>query len=310
MIKTSLLGIVLLCASAQAQETGGFGVGPGAKPPEVVPVEPEPTPSAAPSPEPTPSPAPATTAPSTASADYQTTVRGKQRSPDFTQDRTFPGTRFWKLDHGEMQVESWWRLRKKRDQDAFHIFQFEFEVGLSPRVQLDIYENLIYENGELRQEGNQIEARIAFDPVYGRTPMNPVLYLEWHPVHLAADRAEVRLLGGGQVRPGLLGAVNLFYEQNITHGPEPTFIANPEFGFTAGASYALAGQKLRAGAEVKLAFEKETFDDDRWEKQFLVGPSVSTRLIGKRLKLFATMLFGVTDDAKQLDGFLILASGF
>jgi len=273
-MRTLALALLLCSATAHAQQTDGFSVGPGEPPP------------------------------------YQTTVRSTPRSPEFTQDRTFPGTRFWKLDAGRMQVETWWRLRKKRHQDAFHIFQLEFEVGLSPRVQLDIYENLIYENGELRQEGNQIEARIAFDPVYGRTPMNPVLYLEWHPLHLGPDRAEVRLLGGGAITPKLLGAVNLFYEQNITHGPTPEFIANPELGLTAGASYALLGQRLRAGAELKLAFEKEHFSDDRWEKQLLVGPSLSTRLYCERLKLFATMLFGLTDDAKQLDGFLILASAF
>ncbi|MCA9679188.1 MAG: hypothetical protein H6708_21615 [Kofleriaceae bacterium] len=236
-------------------------------------------------------------------------------SPEWTQDRTFPGTRFWKLDPGRYEVEQWWRTRVPRTGESYHILQTELEFGLTPRVQFDLYENLIVQDGKLDHEGNQIEARIAIDPVYGRTPMNPVVYLEWHPRHLDADRAEIRLLGGEEILPGkLIGAFNLFYEQNLTRSPDgmgaATFIPNPEAGFTAAASYAVAGQALRLGAEVKYAMEKEEFSDDRWEQQLLIGPNVSTRIAGERLKAYVTVLFGVTDDAKKVDSFVILASGF
>jgi hypothetical protein len=247
-----------------------------------------------------------------ASPDYRTDVSGP--SPEWTQDRTFPGTRFWKLDAGTMEVEAWWRIRSPRHADTFHIYQLEYEVGLTPRVQLDLYENLTTEGtGELHHEGNQIEARIAVDPVFGRTPLNPVVYLEWHPRHLQADRAEVRLLLGDEILgPKLVGAVNLFYEQNLTDGPDgaggQTFVPNPEAGFTAAASYGVLGQTLRVGAEVKLAFEKEEFDDAEWEKQLLVGPNLAVRLAGEHLKLCTTVLFGVTDDAKKVDAFVIVAS--
>jgi hypothetical protein len=227
----------------------------------------------------------------------------------------FPGTRFWKLDPGRYEVEQWWRLRKPRGGDAFHILQTEVELGLSPRLQLDIYENLIIKDGELNHEGNQIEARIAVDPVYGRTPLNPVVYVEWHPRHLDGDRAELRLLAGDEIIPGkLVGAVNLFYEQNLTESPDgmggATFIPNPELGFTAAASAAVAGQALRLGAEIKYAMEKEMWSDARWEQQFLIGPNISARIRGEQLKAYITVLFGVTDDAKQVDSFFILASGF
>jgi hypothetical protein len=249
--------------------------------------------------------------PPATSPDYRTDVHGP--SPEWTQDRTFPGTRFWKLDAGAQELEAWWRIRAPRHEDTYHIYQLEYEVGLSPRVQLDLYENLSTEGGELHHEGNQIEARIAVDPVYGRTPLNPVVYLEWHPRHLDGDRAEGRLLLGGELLgPELVGAVNLFYEQNLTDSPDPLggqhFVPNPEVGATAAASYAVVDQRLRLGAEVKLAFEKELFEDAEWEQQLLVGPSLSTRLVGTSLKLFATVLFGVTDDAKKVDAFVILAS--
>lgn len=230
-------------------------------------------------------------------------------SPAATQDRTFPGTRFWKLDKGRQEFEIWWRFRDPRGADnQYNIVQLEYEIGITDRIQLDIYENLTDKGGSWTREGTQIEARIAVDPVFGRTPLNPVVYLEWHPLHLGPTRAEGRLLLGELVGDKLLTAFNLFYEQNVTKDAENTFVPNPEGGFTAAASYAVKGQQLRVGAEVKFALEKELWADDRWEKQLLVGPNLSTRLAGEKLKLFTTVLFGITDDAKQIDGYLILAS--
>lgn len=235
-------------------------------------------------------------------------------SPEATQDRTFPGTRFWKLDKGRHEFEIWWQVRDPRSDPAYSIVQLEYEVGLTDRIQLDLYENFTDKGGEWTVEGTKIETRIAVDPVYGRTPLNPVVYLEIHPLHLGPVRAETRLLLGEQILDEkLLAAVNLFYEQNVTKESDgaggKVYVPNPEAGFTAAASYAVAGQKLRIGAEVKYAIEKELFDDARWEQQFLVGPNLSTRLAGNRLKLFSTVLFGVTDDAKKIDAFVILASG-
>ncbi|HVV86005.1 MAG TPA: hypothetical protein VHE35_23255 [Kofleriaceae bacterium] len=243
-------------------------------------------------------------------------------SSEASQDRTFPGTRFWKLDKGKKEIEVWfWRReleRKETDKkwgDGFSIVQFELEQGISKRVQMDVYENLTNESGDWSREGTQIEFRIAYDPVYNRTPLNPVLYLEWHPIHLGPARAEARLLLGQEVLSDkVLAAANLFYEQNVTKSPDEMggkiWIPNPEMGVTGGLSYAVSGQKLRIGAEMKLAFEKDLWSDDRFSKQLLVGPNISTRLAGEKLKMFITTLFGVTDDARRFDGFVVLASGF
>ena len=270
--------LLLLTVPAAAQETGGFSAGPGERP-----------------------------------SDYGAGVEGV--SPTWTQDRTFPGTRFWKLDAGSYEVETWWNLRKNRDEDPFHLLQAELEIGLTPRIQLDLYEVMLVEDGTFYHEGNKIEARIAVDPVFGSTPLNPVIYLEWHPRHLDSDRAEVRLLLGDEILgPKLVAAANLFYEQNVTMSADGmggrTYIPNPEAGITAAASYAVAAQRLRVGAEAKFALEKEEFDDASWEKQLLVGPNLSTRLAGEKLKLYATVLFGLTEDAKEIDSFLVLGSGF
>jgi hypothetical protein len=237
-------------------------------------------------------------------------------SPTWTQDRTFPGTRFWKLDKGTFEVEQWWRVRKPKGESPYHIFQTELEMGITDRIQIDLYENLSTERtGSLEHAGNQIEARIAIDPVYGRTPLNPVIYLEWQPRHLEGDRAEIRLLAGDEILGDkLVGAFNLFYEQNVNSGPDgmggEAFVPNPEAGITGALSYAILGQKLRAGGEIKAAIEKDLWEDDSYHPQFLFGPNVSARIYGEKLKLYSTCLFGVTKDSKQVDFFLILASGF
>jgi hypothetical protein len=292
----SVCAVIASGGVALAQQAGGYSAGPGllseAKPRNDTTAPQPPVVQA-----PTPTPA----------NEYETIVRP---SPEWSQDRMFPGTRFWKLDPGRYELEAWWRVRKPRSGDGYHLMQLELELGLTPRIQLDLYENLTTEGGKLRHEGNQIEARIAIDPVYGRTPLNPVVYLEWHPRHHDADRAEVRLLGGGEILgPSLVGAVNLFFEHNVTR-TATGFVANPEMGFTAAASYALLGQSLRAGGEVKLAFEKEEWSDSRWEKQLLAGPNVSARIASQSFKVYATVLFGITDDAKSVDSFLILAYDF
>lgn len=235
-------------------------------------------------------------------------------SPTYTQDRTFGATRFWKLDKGKMEAEVWWRIRDPRHDDAYNIVQLEFEVGITDRIQLDVYENLTDEGGRWTREGSQIEARIAVDPAYGRTPGNPVVYLEWHPLHLGPARAEGRLLlGDALYGEKLFGAANLFYEQNVTRSGDgmggELWIPNPEAGVTAAASYEVVDhQRLRLGAELKFALEKETFDDPTWEQQLLIGPNLATRVAGERLKLFATALIGVTDDAKRVDAYVIAAS--
>jgi hypothetical protein len=241
-------------------------------------------------------------------------------SPTWTQDRTFPGTRFWKLDKDRYEVEQWWLLRAPARSDnggkSFHVLQTEVEIGITDRVQLDIYENLSTERtGQLEHAGNQIEARIAIDPVYGHTPLNPVIYLEWQPRHLESDRAEIRLLGGDEILgDNLVGAANLFYEQNLTNSPAPmggsTFVPNPEMGATGAVSYAVLGQRLRAGAEGKIAFEKDLWSDPSWAFQLLIGPNVSTRLYGEKFKLYATCLFGLTDKSRKIDSLVILATGF
>src|SRR2546422_704185 len=60
---------------AWSQEAGGFSAGPSSSPEPV----------------------------------YETRVESYRVSPPASQDRLFAGTRFWRLDVGHYEVETWWR---------------------------------------------------------------------------------------------------------------------------------------------------------------------------------------------------------
>jgi hypothetical protein len=220
-------------------------------------------------------------------------------SPEFTQDRVLPGTRFWLLDPGHKEVQFWYRPEVSRAaHDTSHLMQLEVEVGLVPHVQLDVYENVIKEPGrDFQHEGNQIEARIAAAD-YGRIWANPVLYLEWHPRD-AEDKVEIRALLGGEAAPGVLVAVNPFWEQQV-QGEDVR-----EWGATAAVSAAVHGNALRVGLEAKAAFERAGGET---EQSYLVGPNLFAKALGDRLKLMLTVFMGLNDQANALEPILIVGS--
>jgi len=121
--RLALVATLALGSTALAQEAGGYSTGPGL-----------------------------------GSPDYQTTVNAPRvRSPPATQDRVFASTRLWKLDPGRYEVEVWWDEKLKRDEPNEALLKLEIEIGLTPHIQLDIYQNFIISNGQFDVEGNQIE---------------------------------------------------------------------------------------------------------------------------------------------------------
>jgi DNA-binding NarL/FixJ family response regulator len=283
-IAAALLAACLVPLPATAQRAGGYQ-------------------GLAPEPPPASQPAPA----------YETVV---QASPLWTQQREFLGTRFWKLDQGHSEAEVWWRPQFYREGPSDHLLQAEMEIGLTRRLQLDIYENLQYTAGPdgvrtFSHEGNQIELRIAIPERYGTMWGNPVIYLEWHPRHDAPDRAEARLLLGGELfTPRLMGALNLVFEANADRITGQGYQGEPELGVTGAASYEVIMRRLRLGAEAQLIFARAAFRNSSTETELLLGPNVAWLVLGDHLKIFATLFFGVTEEAPRFAPYVILASGF
>jgi len=256
--RLALVAAIALGAPALAQEAGGYSAGPGLGAP-----------------------------------DYQTTVNAPRlKSPTYTQDRLFGATRFWKLDPGRYEVEVWWDEKFKRDEPNESLLKLEIEIGLTPHIQLDIYQNFVISEGKLDVEGNQIELRYAFASRYNEIPWNPVLYLEWHPRKQAQDRAEVRLLMGGDLPLAGVWAANVFAEGNVDYfNASYAEGFDGEFGATASVSFPVAGDWLRLGAEVQGGVDQH--GSPRFYASGLLGPNVLLTYRPAGLKLTATALFGL-----------------
>ena len=257
--RLALVATLALGSTALAQEAGGYSAGPGLGAP-----------------------------------DYQTTVNAPRpvKSPVYTQDRVFGVSRFWKLDPGRYELEVWWDERFNRDAPNEALLKFEIEIGLTPHIQLDIYQNFIITNGQFDVEGNQIEVRYAFAANYNEISWNPVLYIEWHPRKQAQDRAELRLLVGGDLPAAGIWAANVFAEGNVNYF-NASFAEgfDGEFGVSASASYPVAGDWLRLGAEIQGGVDQH--GSPRFYASGLLGPNVLLTYRPARLKLTATAMFGL-----------------
>lgn len=265
-----ILLIALASRSALAQEAGGYSAGPSSSP------------------------------------DYQATVKAFKESPPTTQDRLFAGTRFWRIDPGHYEVQTWWRMRQPRDgKGSEHLFQAEIEIGLTPHIQLDIYENLQLNPGEhLRQEGNQIELRYSIARSYGEIWGNPTIYLEWHPRRDVPDRAEGRLLLGGEIVPHVVGAANFYYEQNVDTGTKEG--RDAELGVVTAASYGLLDDHLRLGGEVKVGLDQH--GGSKFQPLLEMGPNVLVRV--EHFKLTATFFIGLASDDPRFEPIVIVGYAF
>ncbi len=256
--RLALVVAIALGAPTLAQEAGGYSAGPGL-----------------------------------GSPDYQTTVNAPRlKSPTYTQGRLFGSTRFWKLDPGRYEVEVWWDEKFKRDEPNESLLKLEIEIGLTPHIQLDIYQNFVISEGQFDVEGNQIELRYAFASRYNDIPWNPVLYLEWHPRKQAQDRAEVRLLMGGDLPLAGVWAANVFAEGNVDYfNASYAEGFDGELGATASVSFPVAGDWLRLGAELQGGVDQH--GSPRFYASGLLGPNVLLTYRPAGLKLTATALFGV-----------------
>lgn len=255
---------------------------------------------------------------------YQSKVKAHPPSPEWTQDRFATSTRFWLLDPGTYEVQTWLRTRLPHVDPATgargpneYLWQHEIEIGIYPHVQIDLYENLINDDGshDLKQEGVQIEARIAVGSYYGQVPLNPVVYLEFHPRHDAPDRAEVRILLGGAPRRWLSLAANPYFEGNV----EPTngkYVADAEVGTTLAAAFRVTSW-LSLDAEAKIGGDMLGHADNKFRFVWFFGPGFLAKpLPGKLkryLKIMGTCLFampGTDSGAQELEPLVILGSNW
>jgi hypothetical protein len=273
-MKCASCAALLLAAAASAQEApeaGGYSAGPSKTAPE-----------------------------------YRTTVHA---SPEFTQDRVFAGSRFWLLDPGRYEVEMWIDDKLQPDGTNEGLWQLEVEIGLAPHLQLDLYENFNFGSAGFSRQGEQLELRVAFGSYYNSIPTNPVLYLEFAPKHAAQDRAEIRLLLGGDVGTHILWAANLFAECNVDDfNASYAEGVDAEGGLTAAGSFAVVPEWLRVGLEGRGGFDMH--GSPTLYPSLMFGPNILFTARPAHFKLTATALFGLIPQDPRVRLFLIAGVGF
>jgi hypothetical protein len=236
-------------------------------------------------------------------------VRGEPRSPEWTQARPFGTTRVWLLDPGAMDFEAWYTLTSAENGvsgQTKHLWQVEYMIAPVRGVQLDVYFNYQYDDEQgAHIQGAQIEGRFApwrYGTVFG----NPALYLEWHPQNRDANRAEVRLLLGGQIfTPRPRGAINPFVEQNVdAPAAGAPFLADREMGVAAAAGYGVVENALMLGGEIKAAADQE--GTGTYRSNVRLGPSLWTQLGDGHFHVTAMALAGVTATSNGIESTMIV----
>ncbi|MGZ5957700.1 MAG: hypothetical protein ACXWK5_02590 [Myxococcaceae bacterium] len=190
-------------------------------------------------------------------------------------------------------MEVWWDEKFYRNgEPSFSLLKLEIEIGLTRHIQLDLYQDFSLSQGQFNIDGNQFEIRYAFAAEYNEISWNPVLYIEWYPRKGQQDRAEVRLLVGGDLGPTGLWAANLYAEGNVDYFKASYAEGfDGEFGATASASWPVIKDVMRLGAELKGGVDQH--GTPTFYASAFVGPNVLLTYRPAGLKLTATALFGL-----------------
>ena len=106
---------------------------------------------------------PETTTTAFASVLSEATPIGVTGRPEWTSARRFTSTRVYiQKEPWEVGVESWWRIKNKRDGTISHRLLEEIEVGLPYRMQLDLYTQLEGDqDGDFHYQSFDVELRWA-----------------------------------------------------------------------------------------------------------------------------------------------------
>ena len=225
---------------------------------------------------------------------------GRNGQPSWTTHRRFATTRAYVSAPWQVEFESWWEGKFRKDGTERHRFLEEVSIGLPHRFQFDFYWRIQDETGEeTRTSDFQVEGRWALAP-WDRIPLNPTVYLEYK--FLEGDEPEVweaKLLLADDIGCRWQWAANLFYEAQ-TSGDEEI-----EMGFSTALSYSLFDPCLSIGVEAKYERTTAKGSRDDPEIEFLLGPSIQWRPF-RGVHLDLVPLFGLTDDSPDAQVWIVL----
>jgi hypothetical protein len=229
---------------------------------------------------------------------------GPYGQPQWTAIRRFPTTRVYVRPPGTFEFEYWRRLDFPRSGPTKTITQYEFEIGLPGRFQVDMYlnSNQTGNGGEGGMNGESLEVRWAFadwDKIWG----NPTLYLELTSQDQAPDSVEGKLLLGGEMSAGWHWGANLVFEH------ETSGEMTNEHEITMGVSHVLHDEKFSLGGELKTSLTNTQADRNEFEKELLVGPSMQYRP-ARNIHIDVSALAGIGPDSPACEAFFVMGYEF
>lgn len=196
---------------------------------------------------------------------------GPNEQPRWTTQRRFPNTRIYVVPGGTATFEFWLATKHPLNDlgESRYRTDYELELGLGHRLQLDLYlETEQKGTGAFELKREKLELRYAFAK-WGAIPGNPTLYLEANREFDGPVKGEVKLLLGGEVKPGLHWGANLVYEREFAASQEH------EYALTGGLAWTLIDEVLSLGAEAKLeAVDERGSRFNFASTEALLGPSV------------------------------------
>jgi hypothetical protein len=229
---------------------------------------------------------------------------GDYGQPRWTAHRRFPTTRVYVVPAGKVEVEHWTRVKVPEKGPSTVETQYEIEFGLPGRIQIDLYAvtEKTGSEGELDWSEHKYEVRYALAD-WGEIWGNPTLYAEWVESNGGPDKIEAKLLLGGEVTEGWHWGSNLVYEHEVSGELES------EYELTLGLSHTIRDEKLSLGGEMKAALTDVHDDRGDFDESLEIGPSLQWRPLPPMHVDIAT-LFGVTDDSRDADIFVVLGWEF
>jgi len=230
---------------------------------------------------------------------------GAYHQPRWTARRRFGETRVYVIPEGDVEFEYWLVPEIRRHGGETEVEQqFEVEMGLPRRFQVDLYGVAHKEGnfGSLALDQTKLEGRWALAD-WGRLWGNPAFYLEWKALDGEPDHLEGKLLLGDQLAQGLHWGANLVFEHEM--GGDQTNTRE----LTAGLSHTVRDEKASVGAEVKLEWEDARGDRGHYDREYLLGPSFQFRPL-PQAHIDVVLLAGLNEEAPRGKGIFILGWEF
>lgn len=214
-----------------------------------------------------------------------------------------PTTRLYVSSPWEVEAELFYDGVFPRRGRPAHFFQTEVEIGLPGRIQIGMNEALVHEPGDrLRHHEVVFETRFAF-AAWGRIPLNPTIFAEWHLRERDSDAYEFKLLLAENLGSGWLWAFNATFEHEVSGDRES------EYGFSQAILYELIQSKLHVGVEMTLNRPTERGGRGKPEVECAIGPSIAWQPC-QHAELKVAPLFGVTSHSPRLEIAVLLGFDF